>query len=280
MNSLDRYLSTGPLTDPLDLAPRLANLPPALPELCRVVQGLMIHVFWAERYGTTVDAARAEALQHRSAAWKLGRILELDARDLTTPRPVDRRLVANCRDFTLLLVTFLRYQGVPARARCGFATYFGPDHYEDHWVCERWDEARGEWLLADAQLDQLQVAALGIDFDPLDVPRDRFVVGGSAWRLCRAGEADPDSFGVHDMHGLWFVRDDLLRDVAALQNAEMLPWDRWGLAGATDEAITSADDALLDRLAELTSHNPTDTDELAAIYESDPRLQVPIELLR
>jgi transglutaminase-like putative cysteine protease len=118
LNNLDRYLSPGPLTDPRHFAPLLANLPPALPELCQVVQGLMIHVFWAERYGTSVDDVRAEALQHRSAAWKLGRILELDARDLITPRPVDRRLVGNCRDFTLLLVTFLRHQGVPARARC------------------------------------------------------------------------------------------------------------------------------------------------------------------
>ena len=41
--------------------------------------------------------------------------------------------MGNCRDFSTMLCTVLRYQNTPARARCGFGAYFLPDHYEDHW---------------------------------------------------------------------------------------------------------------------------------------------------
>ena len=91
-----------------------------------------------------------------------------------------------------------------------------PNHYEDHWVAEYWSAAQRRWVLVDAQLDDLQCAALQPDFDPLDVPRDRFIVGGAAWQMCRSGQADPERFGIFDMRGLGFIRGDFLRDVAAL----------------------------------------------------------------
>jgi hypothetical protein len=31
-----------------------------------------------------------------------------------------------------------------------------------------------------------------------------------------------------DMYGLWFIAGNVLRDFAALNNMEMLPWDVWG----------------------------------------------------
>jgi hypothetical protein len=74
----------------------------------------------------------------------------------------------------------------PARPRCGFGAYFLPNHYEDHWVCEYWNEAGGRWVLVDAQLDELQRNVLETSFDTLDVPRDQFIVGGAAWKMCRS----------------------------------------------------------------------------------------------
>lgn len=62
------------------------------------------------------------------------------------------------------------------------------------------------------------------NFDILDVPRDRFLCAGEAWFSCRSG-ADPAKFGIDHtgVRGLWFVAGDLIRDVAALNKAEMLP---------------------------------------------------------
>ena len=101
-----------------------------------MVQGLLIHIFWAERYGVKLSEERQREVQIRSVARKLARIKELADWPLIVPRPPEKKLVGNCRDFSVMLCAILRHQGVPARARCGFGTYFIPDHYEDHWICE------------------------------------------------------------------------------------------------------------------------------------------------
>lgn len=184
--------------------------------------------------------------------------------------------MGNCRDFSVLLAALLRQQGTPARARCGFGRYFLPNHYEDHWVCEYWNADRGRWALVDAQLDALQCQALNIGFDPLDVPRDQFIVGGLAWQMCRANQADPETFGIHDMHGLWFVRGDFVRDVAALNKMELLPWDAWALMEHRDDELQASDLALLDDLASLTCGDVPEFDTVRRLYEAGNGLRVPV----
>ena len=273
----DFYAAPGPMTTPGALAPFLSDLPHNVPALVHVVQGLLIHVFWAGRYGVELDDARRGEVQLRAVDRQLQRILELDPRPLAETRDPACRLVGNCRDFSVMLTTMLRAQGVPARARCGFGAYFEPNHYEDHWVVEYWHAAENRWVLVDAQLDELQQRVLGIDFDPLDVPRDQFITGGRAWRMARAEGADPAAFGIHDMSGLWFIRGNLVRDVAALNKVELLPWDIWGLAYVEggDEALSDEDMAALDDMAALSGGDVPDFDRLRALYEADPRWRVP-----
>ncbi|MBL8056608.1 MAG: transglutaminase domain-containing protein [Anaerolineales bacterium] len=275
MSRLSFFAAHSFLSDPGRHAARLEAAPGDLAGLSRMVQGLLLHIFWAERYGVQLAEARQGEVQLRTVAAKLHRSLELDPRPLTEARPPERRLVGNCRDFTLLLTALLRQQGVPARARCGFARYFIPGHYEDHWVCEYWHAGEARWVLVDAQLDDLQRQALGIRFDPLDVPRDQFLAGGRAWQMCRSGQADPAAFGIADLHGLWFVRGDLVRDVAALNKVELLPWDGWGLADARDEDLLAGDLALLDEVADLTAGDVPEFDQLRGLYQNNAGLRVP-----
>jgi len=273
--TLDYFATPGLITNPGDQAALLDNLPTDLPTLCRVVQGLMVHVFWAERYGLQLPEARKGEVQLRWVTRQLARIMELDGRPLYEARPLDKRLVGNCRDFSVLLTTILRHQGVPARARCGFGRYFLPNHYEDHWVCEYWHAAQQRWILVDAQLDELQQQTLALTFDPLDVPRNEFIVGGHAWRLCRNGQANPDTFGIFNMKGLWFVRGNFVRDVAALNKVELLPWDGWGIIDKPDEALSAEDLAFLDQVAALTRGDVPDFAEVQRLYAQDHRLHVP-----
>jgi len=268
------YASNGIITNPGKWGGQLASLPTDIAALVKTIQGLVVHVHWAERYGLKLSAQRRAEVQLRKTEPMLQRILELDARPLTELRPLEKRLAGNCRDFSTLLCSILRSQGVPARARCGFATYFWPEKYEDHWVCEYWRQEEGRWILVDAQIDALQQQVLGIDFDTLDVPRDKFVVAGKAWYMCRQGEADPGDFGIFDMRGLWFIRGNLVRDIAALNKMELLPWDSWGLADCRDEDLTPDDCQLLDKLAQATMADPTNDELIRKLYEDD-RIRVP-----
>jgi hypothetical protein len=268
------FAQQGPLSNPGAYAYLYQGLPTDIAALCKVVQGTTIHIFWAERYGLHLTPERQEEVQLRVMPRRLARMLELDPAPLTQVRPLERRLVGNCRDFSLMLASILRHQGVPARARCGFGAYFMPNHYEDHWVCECWSADQKRWILVDAQLDPFQCEQMHVPFDPLDVPRDQFIVGGKAWQMCRSGQADPDQFGIFDLHGLGFVRGDFIRDVASLNKVELLPWDCWGIIETPDEALSADDLAFLDQLAALTSADVPNFDAVRALYESDPRLHV------
>lgn len=281
MNEMLHYYATpGPITDPGQYGVLFDSLPDDVASLARAIQGLVVHIFWAKGYGLSLDDDRLEEVQLRTVDKQLARLMELDPRPLNECRELPQRLVGNCRDFSTLFAAALRYKGVPARARCGFGRYFLPDHFEDHWVGEYWNVDQARWAMVDAQLDEFQQRALGIDFDPLDVPHDQFITGGRAWVMCRAGEADPEAFGIHDMHGLWFVRGNLVRDVAALNKMELLPWDVWGLAYVEggDETLSAADLTALDKMAALSSGTVADVEAFEQIrreYVSGKQWRVP-----
>jgi len=273
--SLDFYSTPSPMTNPGPYPSQLKDLPNEIDALRKIVQGLIIHIYWADHYGVKHTPERQAEVQLRYVARQLDRIMELDPSPLAVARTPEKRLVGNCRDFTCMLTTMLRQHGVPARARCGFARYFDEGQYVDHWVCEYWNAVQGRWVMVDAQLDALQCEALHIQFDPLDVPRDQFIVGGQAWQLCRSGQADPQTFGIMHLRGLWFVRGDFVRDVAALNKMELLPWDAWGLGDGLTDEVAEPDLAFLDQLAELTSGDVPDFAAVRTLYLEDERLTVP-----
>jgi hypothetical protein len=255
---LEYYATPGEMTELGEV-----EVPSDVPSLCEVVQGVLIHPFLTHLYGLEFPAHREDELQIRPAAEIVAR---LDDAPLTHARPPEHRVLGNCRDFSTVTTAFLRSKGVPARARCGFGTYFVPGKYIDHWVVEWWNGER--WVLTDAQIDGVQRENNEwIDFDPLDVPRDRFIVGGDAWKLYRDGDAKPDQFGVLDMFDIGFATGNLVKDIASLNKVELLPWESWD----ADE-----DEALLDELAPISSS--ADFERARAVYQSDPRMRVPDEV--
>jgi hypothetical protein len=277
-STLTYFTQQGRMSDPGVYASLYENLPTSISELVKLVQGITIHIFWAERYGLKIPAERMDELQLRSMERRLARTIELDPRPLGEARSIEKKLLGNCRDHSLLLASLLRHQGIPARARCGFGAYFMPDHFEDHWVTEYWNQENSRWVLVDAQLDDLQCDVMKIPFDTLDVPRDQFIVGGKAWQMCRSGEQDADKFGIFDMHGLGFVRGNFVRDVASLNKMELLPWDCWGVI--LNEKLDNPDDlSVLDEVATLTASDVPDFEAVRSRYESDPRLHVNGSLL-
>jgi Transglutaminase-like superfamily len=275
---LSFYASHSRQTDPGRHAARLAALPTAVPSLVRIIQGLGIYdVVATEFYGCRLSAARQREIHLRGVAQRLDRIVALDRRPLSAGRSANKRVVGRCHQFTLLLVAMLRSKGVPARARCGFGAYFNPPKFEDHWVCEYWDHEAHRWLLVDAQLDDIWRDRLHISFDPLDVPRDQFLTAAVAWHRCRRREVDPAAFGVSfvDLYGLWFVAGSLIRDAAALNKVEMLPWDVWGAQPAPGSSLDTDQVAWFDELAASTAEPDAHFRALRRRYEQDSRIRVP-----
>ena len=269
--TLDFYRTPVDLSAAGKHARLLTGLPRDVAELAKMVQGLLIHEHMTEAYGVKLPPERHAQAHVRPLEAMLDRIVAADPRPLSAARAPEGRYACVCRSFALLMVALLRSQGVPARARCGFGTYFEKGKGYDHWVAEYWREAEKRWVMVDAQIDDLQRRMFGIAIDTLDVKRDQFLVAGDAWRLCRAGKQDARNFGILNMWGYWFIASNVIRDIAALNNREMLPWDVWG-AMTQDES--QVDFALIDRLAELTHDPDRHFDELQALY-GDPRFTVP-----
>jgi hypothetical protein len=267
----DGFRSPIDMSDAGTKARLLDGLPRDVGGLAKVVQGLLIHEHVAPAYGVTLSAEQHAQAHMRGVEKMLDSIARQDSRPLSQARPPAERVVGVCRHFTLLHVAMLRRQGVAARARCGFGAYFEKGKFIDHWVTEYWNESEQRWVLVDSQLDQRQRELFAIAFDPLDVPREQFLVAGDAWQLCRGGKADPGAFGILDMHGLWFIAGNVIRDVAALNNHEMLPWDVWGAMTQNDAEL---DLSFIDQLAAFSQAPDRHFGDLRAAYK-DKRVAVP-----
>ena len=273
--ALNFYRTPGKMTDPGGRASALDGLPAEIGELARVAQGLLLHEHIAPAYGVQLSDARRKETHTRSVQAMIALFQAHDPRPLTESRALEDRAIGTCRNFTVFVVAALRAQGVPARARCGFAAYFEPGKFLDHWVVEYWHTALSRWILVDSQIDDVQRTLFHPDFDLLDVPRDRFLVAGDAWRACRERRLDPESFGILDMHGILFVAGNVIRDAAALNEIELLPWDVWGAMPRPGETLDDDRLAFFDHLAELTRVPDANLGELRALYESDDRVRVP-----
>jgi hypothetical protein len=275
-DTLAYYTQPGPLTDAGAHRDALLALPNDVPALLAAVQGTLVHQALTHLYDFELTDAQRETAHLRPAERILGQILDDDQRPLADPREPKQRFACTCRTFTLVTVAALRAHGVPARARCGFMHYDpNSDWHIDHWVAEHWNGER--WILSDAQMDPVQTKAFKLDFDPADVPRDRFIVAGQAWTAYRAGELDADKCGLPGIpgeQGAWWIAANLIRDTAALANMELLPWDVWGRMPEPEDTIDADLTALLDDLAAVTTDPDTAADARTR-YETDDRIRVP-----
>ena len=273
------YRAQSTVSDPGQYAALYRDLPDSPAELAKIVRGLMIHRLEGPLFGHEV----AEDRLHDDAETRyideiLGLILARDQAPLTEERPPERRFVAVCRDFSLLLCSLLRAKGVPARIRSGFADYFSGDGFHgDHVVTEYWDAERG-WLFADAQL----YAGHQVDFDPADVPRDRFLVAGRAWQLIRAGKAEATRFGLLmpgvEMVGHWFVAGNIRLDLADLNKVETLLWDIWGVGAGADGDMTDEIYDLYD-LAAQVADDEVSFEAARTLFAENSGLRTPATVL-
>ncbi|MBR0896294.1 transglutaminase domain-containing protein [Bradyrhizobium tropiciagri] len=266
MTTQEFYLRQDALTDPGALVGTYDDLPETISGLCGIVSGLIIHVAWAERYGIPPDVAMVR--QTQPVADRLKLIQAAFAGPLTAARPPRSRTFGTCRDYALLLCSMLRHRSIPARVRCGFATYIGDDIYHDHWICEYWSPDDRRWLQADAQLDRLQIDQQQIAFDSANLPRDAFLTASQAWRLARSNAVAAGAFGHGAATGLWFLHVNVYRDLLSLTNRQMSGWDSWRDAAPASKVLTVNALAELDRLADMVTAFENGSQQFAVLDEA------------
>jgi hypothetical protein len=242
-----------------------------------IVQGLLVYDVVAKPfYGVDLSPEQADAIHERDSEALLALARVVDAHPLDQARPPEKRVGARCHSFSRMTVALLRAAGVPARARCGFGSYFRPGWYEDHWVAERWDAGTEQWQMVDAQLDGAWCRTIGFDGDPFAITPTQFVTAGHAWQAWRRGSLDAGRCGLSaiDEHGPHWIAGNLRLDLASLNKVEMLPWDVWGARWEPGEDPTDELLERFDEVAALTADPDARFAELRARYETDAALRM------
>jgi hypothetical protein len=271
---LTDYARPGPLTAwAARHVEAAARLPHAPIELCAVVPELVVHPLDTD--GLELPPERMSAQSLRPASAIVDALLAIDGADLDVSRSRGDRVVGTCRTFVLLACALLRWRGIPVRARCGFGSYFQPGLHLDHWIAEYWAPDQSRWIRVD--VEHLHTSYVS---RPDDLAPDEFRTGGEAWQWYRSGGADGMTFGVVGTSEAWGAAEisgNAIRDLAALNRVEVLPWDNWGRMQDSYDGKTGADyDALIDRVAAAC----TDPSGSAAqdLYRT-PELTVPPAML-
>jgi Transglutaminase-like superfamily len=263
------YAVAGPLTE---LGAVSWTTVPADPvEVCRPVHELVIQPRDARKLGLAEE--RFAENQVRPAARLMEILAGLDPAPVRVPRPPERRVIGTCRHFAVLACALLRAQGTAARVRCGFATYFQPGQGVDHWIVEY--VLDGRWVRLDPELLGASVVDTAEDLRP-----GQFLSGGEAWIAYRQGRIDASTFGVYgtDNWGAAEIRGNAVKDLAALNKVEMLPWDEWGRMTASYQGRTGGEyDELIDTVAAVCAAD--EPAAVAALYASED-LAVPDQLVR
>jgi Transglutaminase-like superfamily len=186
---------------------------------------------------------------------RVERQLEVDQQrhpyPLDVERPIDKRLQGCCRDHTLFALAVFRQHGIPARSRVGFASYFRTDWNHDHVVPEYWDGRR--WRRFDPEVASASPALP----NPLDMeigPSSPFKTAAETLTLLRAGEIDPELFGVAPglpFCGEKFIVDEVFYELAHRYGDETLLWDGWGAMAPPDEPATPESAQLVGEVAAM-----------------------------
>ena len=263
--TLEYYKEQSVMTNPGRYAYLYETLPDDMPSLCKIVQGLLLHNFHTERYGVTLSGQREKEVRLREVEDILQRAMEMDDKPLIEIREAQNRVISHCRDYAVLLCSFLRYKDIPARVRSGYATYFHEELHQYHWICEYWDSKSNAWIQVDAQLDPVQIEYYKIDFNPFNVPAGKFLYAGQEYHLA---DRDSDEFS--------WVKTSLIQDLAALNKVEVEVWDKAELMDV-DENQDSQAKNLLNRIAELTTSSGDNLSELTTIYQDHSELQIQID---
>ncbi|MBN1349024.1 SUMF1/EgtB/PvdO family nonheme iron enzyme [candidate division KSB1 bacterium] len=266
---LNFYRQYSTYTNPGEYAYLYKNLPDSLPALCSLIKSQFIHAY-AElpKYRELIPKERGdETLKYPTVKSILKGLLSYDSAGLVKTRKPKDRLVLICRHNAILLASILKYRGIPARVRGGYATYIIPDFHTNHAICEVWNENEKRWMLVDPSMDMV------------DFSKDKFDFGNDAWSKMQKNEIDPSLFGIPGSHsGLASIVAIVCTDLAYILGTEYTIYQYAPIleyAFQNNNQLTSKHIETLNTISELMkSLDAENLSKLQEIYNNTPEIQI------
>ncbi|HIH38694.1 transglutaminase domain-containing protein [Candidatus Woesearchaeota archaeon] len=158
-----------------------------------------------------------------TASGMLAELYRRDGRGFISNRHEQDKLVVTCRFVAILIASILKSKGIPCRVRSGHAPYFDMGKIgkasADHWINQYWDKKSERWITIDVDGSW----SLNEQFDPYDMPEDKFDFPAKAWLNIRNGKENPDRFwNAKPQRGQIVVLWSLFYDFHCLMNNEIL----------------------------------------------------------
>lgn len=264
---LDFYRQYSTFTDPGEYAYLYKNLPDSLPDLCRIIKSQYINPYELRMYEGQIPMERVnEIMKYPTVQSALEGLLSYDSSGLVQDRKPEDRLVLICRDNAILLASILKYRGIPARVRYGFAPYLMPDFHASHVICEVWNENEKRWMLVDPSTNMV------------DFSRDQFDFSNDVWQKMQKKEIDPNGYGVPGRHiGLIPMTMIVCGDLASILGTEYANFQFPSIlsyAMQNNNQLTAEHIETLNRISELMkSIDVEHLSKLQEIYNNTPDIQ-------
>lgn len=188
-------------------------------------------------------------------------------------REIQNKVHVTCRGQAILLVAILKSKGIPARVRSGFAEYSANEGiYWDHWITEYFDKTLKKWILVDADC-----CCNDIDFDPYNLPREKFLLGGNAWLAIRRGEYKEEQIAYDSAPvtlGLKAAIRGLFYDFHCLMNDEIIFLHMPKYIRDKNFELSEEEYKELDNLAELMLNPNENFGKLQEIWENNVKFRI------
>lgn len=185
-----------------------------------------------------------------------------------------------CRETSILLISILKAKGIPARCRSGFTHYISEiDGAGDHWIVEFYDKEEKRWKLVDPTMCYSEeiLKEYGIDFNLVDMPKEKFIFGAQAYLGIRNGKyksKDIYCFSNPYTYGIEASINALFYDFHCLMNDEIIFLQHPKYLRDKDFKLTEEEYKELDNLATLMLEPNDNFDKLLTLWNNNPKFRI------
>lgn len=188
-------------------------------------------------------------------------------------REIQNKVHVTCRGQAILLASILKAKEIPARARSGFAEYTANEGiYWDHWITEYFNQTSQKWQLADADC-----CCNDIDFNPYNLPKEKFLFGAEAYLKLRKKQVEEDIICYASnpvTKGVKAAIRGLIYDFHCLMNDEIIFLHMPQYMQEKNFELSEDEYQELDNLAELMLNPDENFEKLQAIWEKNVKFRM------